>query len=242
MSSHSRRWPVWRSPSCARRPAARALRAKPTVAKPAAPRPPWSCPGSMRWCRAPLAEPSPCVRRGLSRPDQGSLESVTALFAHGYIESAMRETILAAVHSDYPLLGMQDVRLTDPGGQIPHLGPGRTTAHDCLYAGYSAAWVVRSAPPSGSRSGRIPQQGRVSDWVKTDQAGCWPGAEPPVHLSPQEATFGWPLAVSHPGAEASAVRTSPSFAAIPLSLLEFVHVVSDCLFLCTLGHDAKKHF
>ena len=61
-----------------------------------------------------VAEPSPVFDEEYHGPDQGSLESVTALFARGYIESAMRETMLAAVHSDYPLLGMRDVRLTDP--------------------------------------------------------------------------------------------------------------------------------
>ena len=145
-----------------------------TPAKPVAPQPavvvPQQDPDAV--VQSAVAEPARCSTR-VSRPGSGSLESVTALFARGYIRSAMRETMLAAVRSDYPLLGMRDVtRLTD---LLPssHLGPGRTTAHDYLYAGVQRRLEPPLSPPAGSRSGRgYPQQGRVSDWVQTDQAGA----------------------------------------------------------------------
>ena len=136
-----------------------------TPAKPVAPQPavvvPQQDPDAV--VQNAVAEPSPVFRRGVSRSGSGSLESVTALFARGYIESAMRETMLAAVHSDYPLLGMRDVRLTDPAAV--HLGPGRTTAHDYLYAGVQRRLGCPLSPAQWDRSGGLSPAGRVSDWA-----------------------------------------------------------------------------
>ena len=67
------------------------------AAKPAAPKPavvvPQPDPDAV--VQSGMAEPSPVFDEQYHGPDQGSLESVTALFARGYIESAMRETMLA---------------------------------------------------------------------------------------------------------------------------------------------------
>ena len=114
-----------------------------------------------------VAEPSPVFDEEYHGPDQGSLESVTALFARGYIESAMRETMLAAVHSDYPLLGMRDVRLTDPVAKFLTSAQARTTAHDYLYAGVQRRLGRPLSPAQWEQIWQgFPQQGRVSDWVK----------------------------------------------------------------------------
>ncbi|MGE6147940.1 hypothetical protein ACLHZ5_08640 [Aeromonas media] len=114
-----------------------------------------------------VAEPSPVFDEEYHGPDQGSLESVTALFARGYIESAMRETMLAAVHSDYPLLGMRDVRLTDPVVKFLTSAQARTTAHDYLYAGVQRRLGRPLSPAQWEQIWQgFPQQGRVSDWVK----------------------------------------------------------------------------
>lgn len=114
-----------------------------------------------------MAEPSPIFDEEYHGPAQGSLESVTALFARGYIESAMRETMLAAVHSDYPLLGMRDVRLTDPVSKFLTSVQARTTAHDYLYAGVQRRLGRPLSPAQWEQIWQgLPQQGRVSDWVK----------------------------------------------------------------------------
>lgn len=114
-----------------------------------------------------VAEPNPVFDEEYHGPDQGSLESVTALFARGYIESAMRETMLAAVHSDYPLLGMRDVRLTDPVSKFLTSAQARTTAHDYLYAGVQRRLGRPLSPAQWEQIWQgYPQQGRVSDWVK----------------------------------------------------------------------------
>lgn len=114
-----------------------------------------------------MAEPSPVFDEQYHGPDQGSLESVTALFARGYIESAMRETMLAAVHNDYPLLGMRDVRLTDPVSKFLTSSHAATTAHDYLYAGVQRRLGRPLSPAQWEQIWRgLPQQGRVSDWVK----------------------------------------------------------------------------
>ncbi|PJC93911.1 hypothetical protein CUC44_07085 [Aeromonas lusitana] len=114
-----------------------------------------------------VAEPNPVFDEEYHGPDQGSLESVTALFARGYIESAMRETMLAAVHSDYPLLGMRDVRLTDPVGKFLTSAQARTTAHDYLYAGVQRRLGRPLSPAQWEQIWQgFPQQGSVSDWVK----------------------------------------------------------------------------
>ncbi|MGL6152511.1 MAG: hypothetical protein ACRC1N_15205, partial [Aeromonas sobria] len=112
-------------------------------------------------------EPSPVFDEEYHGPDQGSLESVTALFARGYIESAMRETMLAAVHNDYPLLGMRDVRLTDPVSKFLTSEHAAMTAHDYLYAGVQRRLGRPLSPAQWEQIWRgLPQQGRVSDWVK----------------------------------------------------------------------------
>ena len=114
-----------------------------------------------------VAGPSPVFDVEYHGPDQGSLESVTALFARGYIESAMRETMLAAVHSDYPLLGMRDVRLTDPVAKFLTSAQARPTAHDYLYAGVQRRLGRPLSPAQWEQIWQgFPQQGRVSDWVK----------------------------------------------------------------------------
>ncbi|PJG59296.1 hypothetical protein CUC53_08145 [Aeromonas cavernicola] len=112
-------------------------------------------------------EPSPIFDEQYHGPDQGSLESVTALFARGYIESAMRETMLAAVHIDYPLLGMRDVRLTDPVSKFLTSPQARKTAHDYLYAGLARRLDRPLSPTQWAQIWQqLPQQGRLSDWVK----------------------------------------------------------------------------
>lgn len=112
-------------------------------------------------------EPSPLFDEQYHGPDQGSLESVTALFARGYIESAMRETMLAAVHNDYPLLGMRDVRLSDPVAKFLTSEHAAMTAHDFLYAGVQRRLGRPLSPAQWQQIWRgLPQQGRVSDWVK----------------------------------------------------------------------------
>jgi len=112
-------------------------------------------------------EPSPVFDEQYHGPDQGSLESVTALFARGYIESAMRETMLAAVHHDYPLLGMRDVRLTDPVAKFLTSDDAATIAHDYLYAGVQRRLGRPLSPAQWAQIWRgLPPQGRVSDWVK----------------------------------------------------------------------------
>ncbi|WP_235462258.1 hypothetical protein [Aeromonas australiensis] len=114
-----------------------------------------------------VAEPSPVFDEQYHGPDQGSLESVTALFARGYIESAMRETMLAAVHNDYPLLGMRDVRLTDPVSKFLTSEHAAMTAHDYLYAGVQRRLGRPLSPAQWAQIWKgYPQQGRVSDWVK----------------------------------------------------------------------------
>ncbi|WP_166541636.1 hypothetical protein [Aeromonas salmonicida] len=114
-----------------------------------------------------VVEPSPVFDEEYHGPDQGSLESVTALFARGYIESAMRETMLAAVHSDYPLLGMRDVRLTDPVSKFLTSTQAATTAHDYLYAGVQRRLGRPLSPAQWAQIWQgLPQQGRVSDWTK----------------------------------------------------------------------------
>ncbi|WP_324046684.1 hypothetical protein [Aeromonas caviae] len=140
-----------------------------TPAKPVAPQPvvvvPQQDPDAV--VQSAVAEPSPVFDEEYHGPDQGSLESVTALFARGYIESAMRETMLAAVHSDYPLLGMRDVRLTDPVAKFLTSAQARTTAHDYLYAGVQRRLGRPLSPAQWELIWQgYPQQGRVSDWVK----------------------------------------------------------------------------
>ncbi|MGL6389346.1 hypothetical protein ACSZND_07000 [Aeromonas hydrophila] len=140
-----------------------------TVAKPVAPKAavvvPQQDPDAV--VQSAVAEPSPVFDEEYHGPDQGSLESVTALFARGYIESAMRETMLAAVHSDYPLLGMRDVRLTDPVAKFLTSAQARTTAHDYLYAGVQRRLGRPLSPAQWEQVWQgYPQQGRVSDWVK----------------------------------------------------------------------------
>ncbi|AJQ54146.1 hypothetical protein RY45_08655 [Aeromonas hydrophila] len=140
-----------------------------TVAKPAAPKAavvvPQQDPDAV--VQSAVAEPSPVFDEEYHGPAQGSLESVTALFARGYIESAMRETMLAAVHSDYPLLGMRDVRLTDPVAKFLTSAQARTTAHDYLYAGVQRRLGRPLSPAQWEQIWQgYPQQGRVSDWVK----------------------------------------------------------------------------
>ncbi|MGL6502463.1 hypothetical protein ACSZOA_08840 [Aeromonas caviae] len=152
-----------------------------TPAKPVTPEPavvvPQQDPDAV--VQSAVAEPSPVFDEEYHGPDQGSLESVTALFARGYIESAMRETMLAAVHSDYPLLGMRDVRLTDPVAKFLTSAQARTTAHDYLYAGVQRRLGRPLSPAQWEQIWQgYPQQGRVSDWVKQTKR-CWPGAEPP---------------------------------------------------------------
>ncbi|MDX7842953.1 hypothetical protein SJS51_05100 [Aeromonas caviae] len=140
-----------------------------TPAKPVAPQPavvvPQQDPDAV--VQSAVAEPSPVFDEEYHGPDQGSLESVTALFARGYIESAMRETMLAAVHSDYPLLGMRDVRLTDHVAKFLTSAQARTTAHDYLYAGVQRRLGRPLSPAQWEQIWQgYPQQGRVSDWVK----------------------------------------------------------------------------
>ena len=114
-----------------------------------------------------VAEPSPVFDEEYHGPDQGSLESVTALFARGYIVSAMRGTMLAAVHSDYPLLRMRDVGLADPVAKFLTSAQARTTAHDYLYAGVQRRLGRPLSPAQWEQIWQgYPQQGRVSDWVK----------------------------------------------------------------------------
>ncbi|MGL4916758.1 MAG: hypothetical protein ACRC5D_11020, partial [Aeromonas allosaccharophila] len=79
----------------------------------------------------------------------------------------MRETMLAAVHNDYPLLGMRDVRLTDPVSKFLTSEHAATTAHDYLYAGVQRRLGRPLSPAQWEQIWRgLPQQGRVSDWVK----------------------------------------------------------------------------
>jgi hypothetical protein len=138
------------------------------VAKPAAPKAvvvPQPDPDAV--VQSAVAEPSPVFDEEYHGPDQGSLESVTALFARGYIESAMRETMLAAVHNDYPLLGMRDVRLTDPVSKFLTSAQAATTAHDYLYAGVQRRLGRPLSPAQWEQIWKgLPQQGLVSDWTK----------------------------------------------------------------------------
>ncbi len=79
----------------------------------------------------------------------------------------MRETMLAAVHSDYPLLGMRDVRLTDPVSKFLTSTQAATTAHDYLYAGVQRRLGRPLSPAQWAQIWQgLPQQGRVSDWTK----------------------------------------------------------------------------
>ena len=113
------------------------------------------------------AQPTPTFDEEYHGPDQGSLESVTALFARGYIESAMRETMLAAVQTDYPLLGMRDVRMSDPVTKFLGTSQASKLAHDYLRAGVERRLgrPLSQAQWQGIWQG-LPRQGRVSDWSK----------------------------------------------------------------------------
>ncbi|WP_429083674.1 hypothetical protein [Aeromonas bivalvium] len=113
------------------------------------------------------AQPAPTFDEEYHGPDQGSLESVTALFARGYIESAMRETMLAAVQTDYPLLGMRDVRMSDPVSKFLGSPQASKLAHDYLRAGVERrlGHPLSQARWQGIWQG-LPRQGRVSDWSK----------------------------------------------------------------------------
>ncbi|MGL5295283.1 MAG: hypothetical protein ACRC9V_16305 [Aeromonas sp.] len=114
-----------------------------------------------------MAEPNPVFDEQSHGPVQGSQASVNALFSGGYIESALRETMLAAVHNDYPLLGMRDVRLTDPVAKFLTSAAATTTAREYLYAGVQGRL---GHPLSAAQWAQIwqglPSQGRLSDWVK----------------------------------------------------------------------------
>ena len=57
--------------------------------------------------------------------------------------------------------------LTDPVAKFLTSAQARTTAHDYLYAGVQRRLGRPLQPrPVGADLARIPQQGRVSDWVK----------------------------------------------------------------------------
>ncbi|UBO75413.1 hypothetical protein [Aeromonas rivuli] len=111
------------------------------------------------------ASPTPVFDEQYHGPDQGSLESVTALFARGYLESALRETMLAAVQTDYPLLGMRDVRMSDPVSKFLGSAKASGLANDYLRAGVERRL---GHPLSAGQWQQIwqglPKQGRVSDW------------------------------------------------------------------------------
>ena len=169
----------------------------------------------MRWCKAPWQSPARCSTRSITARIKGRLNRSPPPFARGYIESAMRETMLAAVHSDYPLLGMRDVRLTDPVAKFLTSAQARTTAHDYLMPGAASAGPP-SAPPSGSRSGRAIPSRAGSPTGSSRPSGCWPGAEPLViggcarlDPQPQEATPGGLLSFSAWPGDACAGETSP---------------------------------
>ncbi|MFR9718410.1 hypothetical protein ACL00X_03540 [Aeromonas diversa] len=97
-------------------------------------------------------------------PAEGSLESVRALFGRGYVDSGLRETMLAAVRSDYPMLGMRDVRLTDPVRKFLTSERAAMTAHDYIRRGLEA----HLGPISDARYRQIwqslPQNGEVRHW------------------------------------------------------------------------------
>ncbi|ALP41668.1 hypothetical protein [Aeromonas schubertii] len=97
-------------------------------------------------------------------PQPGSIASVQALFARGYVDSALRETMLAAVHTDYPLLGMRDVHLIDPVRKFLTSEHATTTAHDYIRSGLEA----RLGPLGDARYRQIwqslPQNGEVRHW------------------------------------------------------------------------------
>ena len=162
------RWPVWRSPWhwCLQpERTAQAGDACQTVAPQPAVVVPQQDPDAV--VQSAVAEPSPVFDESITARIKGRLNRSPPCLPGGYIESAMRETMLAAVHSDYPLLGMRDVRLTDPVAKFLTSAQARTTAHDYLYAGVQRRLGRPLSPPSGSRSGRaIPSRVRVSDWVK----------------------------------------------------------------------------
>lgn len=98
-------------------------------------------------------------------PQQGSLESVSALFARGYVDSALRETMLAAVRSDYPMLGMRDVSLSDPVRKFLRSPKAVETAKQYLQAGLAKRM---GSPLSEARFAALwqslPQDGQVRHW------------------------------------------------------------------------------
>ena len=168
------RWPVGARPGNPGACSQSAPRKPVTPAKPVAPQPAVvvlqqdpRCGGA-----APWQSPARCSTREYHGPDQGSLESVTALFARGYIESAMRETMLAAVHSDHPLLGMRDVRPTDPVAKFLTSAQARTTAHDYLYAGCSVGWAAPQPRPVGADLAGLSPAGPGLRLGQADQAGA----------------------------------------------------------------------
>ncbi|MGE6109053.1 hypothetical protein [Aeromonas sobria] len=138
--------------------------------KPAAPQPavvvaPQPDPDAV--VQSDAAQPTPTFDEEYHGPDQGSLESVTALFARGYLESAMRETMLAAVQTDYPLLGMRGVRMSDPVTKFLGSPQASKLAHDYLRAGVERRLgrALSQAQWQGIWQG-LPRQGLVSDWSK----------------------------------------------------------------------------
>lgn len=112
-------------------------------------------------------EPSPVFDEQYHGPDQGSAESVNALFVRGYVESALRETMLAAVKKQYPLLTLRDVRLTDPVSKFVSQPSSLAIAHDYIKVGMTRR-LGGSLTETKWQSiwQKLPQQGSVGDWAK----------------------------------------------------------------------------
>lgn len=107
-------------------------------------------------------------------PAEGSLASAKALFARGYVDSALRETMLGAVHNDYPMLGLRDVRLTDPVARFLTSGRAISTAQQYLRTGLEARMGAMSDARFQQIWQSLPQNGQVRHWsarIKQVMAG-----------------------------------------------------------------------
>ncbi|MGL5949142.1 MAG: hypothetical protein ACRCYV_08935 [Aeromonas sp.] len=100
-------------------------------------------------------------------PDVGSRESVSALFFRGYIESALREAMLAAILQDYPYLTANEVKLTDAAEKFLTSSEARLLASRSIRAGFERAIGRKISMRQWEKIWQaLPQRAPLSFWAK----------------------------------------------------------------------------